>query len=482
MTQSLRNSKVEYGDFQTPIELAEQVCQQLRTLGVNPSIILEPTCGVGHFIEAGLSVFPSVEKIIGIEINADYLKTMGNNQKLVDPRIVLHHGDFFRLDWLSLTKDGEGEILVLGNLPWVTNSQQGRIYGKNLPSKSNFQHHPGLDAITGKSNFDISEAMLMEIIQGLQGRNASLALLCKTSVARKILTYVHAQDLNLAYCATYRIDTRKYFGATVEACLLFCRFDLVSKNYCCDVFRGLGSCEWNPIGYENNILVQDLATFARVRQLYTIDSGRKWRSGIKHDCGPVMEFRKVEGGFMNGLGEVVSLEETYLFPLLKGSDVAQGRIQSTDRYVLVTQRFMGEPTERIKQNAPKTWQYLESHGRYLDHRKSRIYRNNPRFSMFGVGEYTFEPWKIAICGLYKKLAFRLVGEILNKPAIFDDTVYFLSFGEEEVARQTLRLLESESAMSFYSCLIFWDEKRPIKSSILNRLNLVALAQWVGDSQ
>jgi hypothetical protein len=194
-----------------------------------------------------------------------------------------------------------------------------------------------------------------------------------------------------------------------------------------------------------------------------------------------MEFRKIGNAFINGMGEVVELEETYLFPLLKGSDVAQSRTDATDKYVLVTQKFVGEPTECIKCLAPRTWQYLESHASYLDNRQSKIYQDNPRFSIFGVGEYTFTSWKIAICGLYKKLEFRLIRTIVDKPAVFDDTVYFLSFEDERVARKTFMLLTSSSAINFYSSLIFWDEKRPIKSSILNSLNLTALAESEDDT-
>ncbi len=209
--------------------------------------------------------------------------------------------------------------------------------------------------------------------------------------------------------------------------------------------------------------------------LYAVNLGTKWRSGVKHDCSGVMEFRKIDNLFVNGFGEAVELEETYLFPLFKGSDVAQNRINATDRYILVTQKFIGESTENIKTIAPKTGRYLEKCGQYLDNRKSKIYQNNPRFSIFGVGDYSFLPWKIAICGLYKKLDFRLIGEIDNKPAIFDDTVYFLSFDSERVARQTFELLNSPTAINFYSAIVFWDEKRPIKSSILNCLNLARLA-------
>lgn len=475
MIRTLHKAKLEYGDFQTPLELAEMVCQQLIELGISPDVIIEPTCGVGNFIEAASRYFQFTDKIIGVEVNRQYLEeARTKKQFLEDKRIELQHANYFQTDWFLRLNQLDGKILVLGNFPWVTNSQQGSIGGQNLPKKNNFQNHSGLDAITGKSNFDISEWMLIQVIQWLQGREAYLAMLCKASVSRKILNYLYSNNLNLAYCATYKIDTKKYFDAAVQAGLLFCKFDSGSKNYFCDVFSHLGSLEYYKVGYRNNVLIRDLAAFDNLSKLYEVSAGAKWRSGIKHDCSNVMEFRKINNTFVNGLGESIDLEETYLFPLLKGSDVAQNRTINTDRYVLVTQKFVGESTDYIRDVAPKTWNYLEAHASYLNNRKSKIYRNNPRFSIFGVGSYTFTSWKIAISGLYKKLEFRLIGRLFDKPTVFDDTVYFLNFDDKKFAYKTFELLTSPPAIDFYSSLIFWDEKRPIKSSILNSLNLTAL--------
>jgi hypothetical protein len=473
-------TKVEYGDFQTPLVLAEQICQKLISLGLKPDLIVEPTCGVSNFVNAAASSFPTATRIIGLEINSAYVQvSKAENQILQDNRIEIYQADFFQFDWSLLMEQLGGEILVLGNFPWVTNAQQGSFGGENLPLKTNFQQHRGLDALTGKSNFDISEWMLIQVVQWLQGRDAHLAMLCKTSVARKILKYIQANHLNLANCKTFNIDARKYFDATVEACLLVCQFDRSSRNYACSVFESLTHSDFHQIGYRNNILIRDLATFDRLERLYDkappnqARSG-KWRSGIKHDCSGVMELRRVKGALLNGLGETVEIEETCLFPLLKGSDVAQNRGEQTNRFVVVTQKYVGEPTEQLRELAPKTWCYLENHGQALDFRKSKIYQGAPRFSIFGVGAYTFAPWKIAICGLYKKLEFRLISPIMGKPVVFDDTVYFLSFEDEQSAQDTLRLLTSAEVSGFYTSLIFWDEKRPIKASILNCLNLNAL--------
>lgn len=467
----MNKAKIEYGDFQTPPELAEKVCCKLVELGLAPSVIIEPTCGLGAFVEASARLFPSAERIVGIEINPAYLAEFGSRQWIAqDKRIKLVQGDFFRFDWVPLVASLEGQILIVGNFPWVTNSRQGMTGSSNLPEKTNFQNHNGFDAITGKSNFDISEWMLIQACEWMRNRSGYLAMLCKTSVARKLLNHLHSQKRDLAYSAIYEIDAKKYFGASVDACLFLCKFTPGIYDYSCDVFDNLESKDYHRIGYRNGLVVRDLDSFESVSNLYC--SNRvKWRSGVKHDCSVVMELRKIGGALVNGLDEEVDIEPTFLFPLLKGSDVANGRTASTNRYVLVTQKFVGEITASIQHVAPKTWRYLERHASYLDSRKSRIYHGKPRFSVFGVGPYTFAAWKIAICGLYKKLAFRLVGKIDDKPVVFDDTVYFLAFGDEKSAINTLGLLSSPPATKFLSSLIFWDEKRPITTNILGSLNL-----------
>lgn len=145
MSSNDRKTKLEYGDFQTPPALAEMVCRKLVELNVNPSTIIEPTCGVGNFIEAAARSFPSAAKIIGVDINQNYLtEARLNKQLFLDERVEIWHGDFFQFDWDSLVSKCTDRLLVLGNFPWVTNSRQGTVGSGNLPKKNNFQSHKGL--------------------------------------------------------------------------------------------------------------------------------------------------------------------------------------------------------------------------------------------------------------------------------------------------------------------------------------------------
>lgn len=205
-----------------------------------------------------------------------------------------------------------------------------------------------------------------------------------------------------------------------------------------------------------------------------MDDRAGWRSGVEHDCARVLELRPVSGKLVNGFGDVVEVEDEFLFPLQKSSDVA-GHKGDGGKRLIVTQRVVGQSTASLETIAPRLWMYLQEHGDLLDARRSSIYRGKPRFSIFGVGDYTFAPWKIAISGLYKRLEFLLQGPVAGRPVVFDDTVYFLGFATEDEAQNAYYLLCSDVAREFYSSFIFWDAKRPITASVLRQLSLDRLA-------
>lgn len=463
--------RIEFGDFQTPAALATQVCNYLRALGLRPDAIVEPTCGVGAFVLAAAHTFGEAREVWGYEVNASYLDTLRDRLGAtpLSSRVRLAQADFFTTDWRAQTQGLPGRLLILGNFPWVTNSTQGTIGGKNLPEKSNFLGRDGFDAISGKANFDISEWMLLDVLRWLAPRGGDIAMLVKTTVARKVLAHAERQRLPVTQGQVVAIDAKEHFGAAVDACLLVIRLDPnAPPSYDYTVFGSLAEGRGRKVGHRQGLTVSDLETFESCSFLLG-QSPQKWRSGIKHDASAVMELSRSPSGYQNGLGEVVELEELYLFPLLKGSDIGSNK-EWRGKFILVTQRAVGASTAPIKELAPKTWAYLEAHAEHLDARGSSIYAKNPRFSIFGVGDYAFKPWRIAICGLYKALRFRLVAPLASRPVMFDDTVYYLSFDTEEEARQTLTALGSDRAMGLLSSLIFWDEKRPIKTGILNVLD------------
>jgi hypothetical protein len=481
-TKNKSRNKTEFGDFQTPLELARQVCLLLSRSGLEPVSIIEPTCGTGNFIIAALEQFTSIRNIVGIDINGRYTEIACASIDKLSPNYISKifiTEDFFKVNWSSIIEALPEPLLIIGNPPWVTNSQLGRIEGSNLPSKANFQNYRGIDAITGKSNFDISEWMLNKTVELITDRDATLAMLCKKSVARKVLYHHWKSNPNSIQSEIYNVETSVYFDASVDACLLVVSPLLSERNLDCRVFDSLkDTAPAFTFGYRQGTLAANIDQFERLKHLQGKEY-YKWRSGVKHDCSKVMEFRRKINGYQNGFGELVELEDEFMYPMLKSSEIANVCNRQPTRWMLVTQHIVGEDTKQIRYLAPKTWQYLQKHAHLLDGRASSVYRDKPRFSMFGIGEYTFAPWKVAISGFYKEINFRVVGPHLDKPVVLDDTCYFILCLTEQEAFYIADILNSDVAKEFYSAFIFWDDKRPITADILKRLDLLALAGELG---
>ncbi len=387
------NAKIEFGDFQTPVVLAREVCALLVRSKIEADWVVEPTCGVGAFLVAAAAAFPKA-RLLGWDINSEYVQQAGKAvaQAGAKQRATLGQQDFFSHDWAKELAGIRGRLLILGNLPWVTNATVSMVNRGNLPTKENFQGLRGIAARTGKSNFDISEWMLIQLIKALRGRAATIAMLCKTSTARKLLRFAWQNDGQISAASLHRINAKEHFGASVDACLLLAATGKTGPAEA-RVFDDLSAERSSTtLGLAGQDLVFNLRHYLRLSHLEGL-SPYQWRSGVKHDCASVMELWPDGTELRNNLGEAVSLEPDYLFPFLKCSDLANGRIMP-ERFVVVTQRRVGDNTSGIATKAPRTWRYLESHRDLFEARKSSIYRSRMPFALFGIGDYSFAPGKL----------------------------------------------------------------------------------------
>ncbi len=474
-------AKVEFGDFQTPMDLARAVARQVAASGFAPNTIIEPSCGAGGLLFAATDEFPAFSTALGLEIQSRHMATALERRagRQDADRIMIVEGDFFARDWVETIGTLPDPLLIVGNPPWVTNAELAAIGSRNVPIKSNFQGRSGLDALTGKANFDISEAMLLRLIDTLSGRDAEVAMLCKTAVARKVLEHGWRKAARIESAEMFRIDAVEHFGANVDACLLIVRFGRALGRNECHVFPMLGAfAHEQTLGFRDGRVLADAAAYDHWRHLHGAGPYR-WRSGIKHDCSEIMELVATSEGLRTRGGESLELESEAVFPMLKASDLGNGKAPAPTRWMIVPQRTTGEDTARLARVAPKTWAYLVRSGVRLDQRASVIYKGRPRFSVFGIGEYSFALWKVAIAGLYKKLNFHVIGPHMGKPVVFDDTCYFVPCRTEQEAKIVASLVNSPQASEFYSAFIFWDAKRPITVDVLGRLDIAKIAAELG---
>lgn len=472
----------EFGDYQTPPHLVKKIIDVLKKDGINPEFIIEPTFGEGNFIEGSLQRFDNVKKVFGIEIQKKYFEKgeeLYNKFPYIEFNLI--NDSFFNQNLDILFQDNLNK-LVIGNPPWVTSSKLSQMGSINLPKKVNFKSLSGLDALTGKSNFDIAEFISISLIKTLSNYNgiSHLALLVKNIVPQNILKSINNSNLKISRMRLYRFDAKKEFRVSADASLMLLDIDpKQEKVQEAEVYElDNPSKLLFKFGWSDGRFVSNIDIYNDVKNLDS-KSGFVWRSGIKHDSSKIMELIVKGQSVLNGQGEVVDIEPDIIFNILKSSDIRKKNVHYLSRKkAIVTQRKIGEDTKWIKDCFPKTWDYLLNHAKYLDGRKSSIYKKNPRFSIFGIGSYSFTPYKVAISGMYKNPVFSLIfGE--SKPIMVDDTVYFLPFSNKKNALIAYSVLNASQVQMLLSSLAFKESKRPYTKEILMRIDIQTAAKIIG---
>ena len=489
---SITNNIVEepdravYGDFQTNSDLANKVTLHLASKNISPEVVIEPTCGKGNFIIASLHNFKNIKNVFGVEIYKPYVwETKFNivdfflsNPNSNKPEISIVHCNVFDFDFKTIAKEhSTNNILIIGNPPWVTNSKLGSLNSTNLPKKTNFKKHSGLDAMTGKGNFDIAEFITLTMIETFQNMKGNLLLLVKNSVIKNIVFDQNKNRYKISAIEKHCIDSKKEFNVSVEAALFYCKLNSKPTFDCLefDFYNNLKS--QLKFGWLNDKFVSNIDTYIHTKEIDG-ECPFVWRQGLKHDCSTVMELDKVNGHYVNGLNEEVKLEDGLVYGILKSSDLKNTVINQTRKFTIVTQKKVGQETKYIKAEYPKTYQYLTEHQANFDARKSSIYNNKPLFSIFGIGDYSFKPFKVGISGLYKTFHFTLILPQDNKPVMLDDTCYLIGFDKIEFAVYALILLNSNTTVQFLQSVTFPDAKRTFTKDVLMRIDLLELAKQI----
>jgi len=472
----------EWGDVQTPTDFVNEVYKIITATNFTPDIIIEPTCGIGNFLKGALNFFPKAKLLYGVEIQEKHLwyflldtlsRVLIHNIHKQQSEIKLFSSDIFsHIFPQELRNDPKKSILVIGNPPWVTASELSKMNSQNIPVKSNIKKFSGIEAITGKSNFDISENIIVKMIENFSEHQGKLAILCKTSVIRNILKSLPDKNWKIGNIQALQFSAKKVFGKTCDASLLLMNFNVKEKSPMCS----LSNLE-NPdkiirnFGWVEDKFVADIQKYHKIKRL---DKTGKytWRHGVKHDASKILELEKLTTNtYKNKIGEELSIEDDLVYPLLKGSNLRNFEPKDKMKRILITQKALNEDTNKIKQLYPKTWHYLTSKEEYFHKRKSRIYKNKHEFSIFGIGNYSFTSYKVAIAGLYKTPFFAVIKPIMDKPVIFDDTCYYLSFNSFNEALFIASALNSNSAREFFDSIVFQDAKRPFTKEVLMRLDI-----------
>ena len=454
---------IALGDFQTPPSLASHCVEAIASLGIPFQRMIEPCCGDGNFMAAAVDALPSIREIRGVEIQRD--RVYAARQRLSEsvPSGVgwsVDESDLFDLDLSQFQWGTDGPLLVLGNPPWVMASRLAaagvsveaarQCVRQLLPNRLTRAH---------SADFDLAEAVWVKALVELRAEAPMIAMLVKQSTARRLAAAIGRLRVAVDSATAWEVNAKQHFGVSVGACLLALQM------------RVPGAA---PLG-ENGAFFGELGDIGALGQSLLQRSPIEWRQGIKHDLAAVMELEEAGTGvWRNGLGELVDVEDSHVYPLLKATDLHMGRAPS--RRVIVTQRFLSERTSCLERTSPRLWNYLVSHRDRFAERRSGAYRGRPEFCMFGVGDYTFAPWKVAVSGLHQDARFRVVGPVENRPVVLDDTCYFWGCDDPGQAVVVSAALRMPAAQEAISTLMPTGTKRSVTKRLLQRVDLDAIME------
>jgi hypothetical protein len=458
------------GDFQTPPELASEVWRDLGSLR-EVNAVIEPTVGTGVFLQTAPRSLLGCRWLC-FDLNAGYLDQsceIARGRGFANARIEKRDAFDLSADLLS-DLDPRQPLLAIGNPPWVTSAGQGGFRVQNLPEKSNGKFGlTGLDAMTGKANFDIAEAILLRLLDAVDGfHDVRFAFLVKRSVAMRLSRRLLGTASELSFA---RIDAKAHFGAGVDAGIFVLRLTLDGRPATShvQVASEIGGPVVRRAGFRNGRFVEDLDGHSGSAHLEATEPV-PWRQGVKHDAAKVLELTPTDGKLVNGFGETVAIEQGVLCPLYKGSDVANDR--GPRRVFPLFQFDLSGPLTDLDSRWPLLAEYLEKHAAVFAARRSRIYTGKPPFSIFGVGSYTLAPWKVVVSGLYSTARFRVIGpSSAGQPSLVDDTCYLLPFEHEVDAHTVADHLNDRGPQQLLRAVMDKGAKRPITKALLARVEI-----------
>jgi hypothetical protein len=111
-----------------------------------------------------LIIFFHPQKAIGIEINNSYCRNIFDKSNGDKDILIVNNDIFISINALKKEIDDKDICLFIENPPWATNSELSSIESENVPQKSNIKNLRGIEAITGKSNFDITEYIIIKLL------------------------------------------------------------------------------------------------------------------------------------------------------------------------------------------------------------------------------------------------------------------------------------------------------------------------------
>jgi len=133
-----------------------------------------------------------------------------------------------------------------------------------------------------------------------------------------------------------------------------------------------------------------------------------------------------------------TIEPDLVYPLIRGRDVSLWHVEPSIHLILTQdpEKRAGIPEKEMKLKYPKTFAYLRKFEKELRQRSG--YRKyfkptDPFYSIYNVGSYTMEKWKVVWPWIATKTRCAVAGEVQSHSVIPEHNTSFTAFTDEKEA-------------------------------------------------
>jgi hypothetical protein len=172
---------------------------------------------------------------------------------------------------------------------------------------------------------------------------------------------------------------------------------------------------------------------------------------IARPAGQVMIANVLEHARKKVTAVQAAIEQDLVFPLLRGADVTAWAATPSFSILLTHekgQRLKAIPEEKMQREFPKTFSYLKRFEAFLRKRaalKRYFTEEAPFYSIFNIGDYSFEQWKVVWREQAAGLTAAVIGPANGRPVMPDHKLMMVAMSSRSEAHYLCAALNSAPA-------------------------------------
>ncbi|MXR51745.1 N-6 DNA methylase [Halovenus sp. WSH3] len=484
-----RETRLALGEYYTPRGVAELAVDSLQIDDPASATMLDPGCGSGVFLSvcidrklAALADRPPAEtvetvtsSVFGIDLNPVAVKTstlaylIALCPVLDAEAVETVAPPVFHADALGLTGTSAvpaelfaGVDYLLGNPPWITWDRLSERVKTRLRERYvdelGLLPHGGAAARLGHSNDDISIPFVWICLDRYLRAGGAVSVVLKrdllTGPAGAILRKLQVGDRSLSMSHVHDFAGLAPFGSQVGAdAALYTMWADTDPSFPAELTAWTGE----SVDFSTRAALAETAdrTETTVAPLDPDDPTSAWiRADAERGAlGPCAH--EIRHGTKDDAEAVFSVDRDLLdriepdlvYPYIKSRHVVKYGLFGHELRLVPVKKANQDNEAELRERYPETYRYLADRREQLTDRASSWLDDGPFYNVFGVGEYTWSPYKVVWCRLGFNPHFAVVSTVEDpdlgeKLVVPGDHYMFIGADDEQEAHALCALLNS----------------------------------------